>query len=319
MKETAKLRSKEAAAWLWERDDFLILTHRRPDGDTLGSAAGLCQALWELGKDAYVLENPETTARYQAMIAPYIAPSDFLPQVVLTVDTADAEILQKNAGPYLDRIDLAIDHHGSHRNYAAHLCLNADRASCGEVVYDILRALGSEISAEVATPLYVALSTDTGCFVYANTTANTLETAGALIRAGADYRRVNKQLFRTKSRARIALDGVMFSSLRYYGGDEIAVLILTLATMEQCGVTEDDLDDVATIPNMVEGVRIGIVVRELPTGGSKVSVRTAPTADANAICQAFGGGGHPMAAGCVVDASPEETAAKLVAVAEAAL
>ena len=319
MNQTTKLTNKETAAWLLERDGFLILTHRRPDGDTLGSAAGLCAFLRALGKRAYLLENPDTTARYVDYIACYLAPQAFVPQAVISVDTADQEILQTNAGDYALRVDLCIDHHASNTGYATFTCLDARRASCGEVVYEILLALGGAISAEAALPLYVALVTDTGCFQYANVTAHTLEVAAALIRAGAEHWPVHKRLFRTKSRGRMALDGAMLSGLQFYHGDQIAVVVVTLDLMARCGVTEDDLDDIAAIPTQAEGVRVGIVVRKLDEGGCKISVRSAPGVDANAICRKFGGGGHPMAAGCTVDLGPDEAAMALVAAACEAL
>jgi len=319
MRETKRLTSAETAAWLLERDDFLILTHRRPDGDTLGSAAGLCNGLREVGKVAYLLENPETTARYQTYVQPYLAPVDFVPGAILAVDTADCQILQINAGSYAERVDLDIDHHASNTGYAAYSCLDPARGACGELVYKVLMELSGAVSAETATPLYVALATDTGCFVYANVTADTMGVASALIRAGATHWRVNKTLFRTKSRGRMALDGAMLSGLRFYHEGQVALVMVTLDLMARMGVTEDDLDDIATIPNQAEGVRVGIVVKELPEGGCKVSVRSAPGVDANGICRKFGGGGHPMAAGCVVDMLPEETAAVLVEAAGEAL
>jgi len=318
MHKTTRLTHRETAAWLCERDDFLILTHRRPDGDTLGCAAGLCAALREIGKRAYVLENPETTARYVEYVADYLAPADFSPQTIISVDTADCKILQGNAGAYASRVDLSIDHHASNTGYAAYTCLDGN-ASCGETVFDVLQALSGTISKASALPLYVAVSTDTGCFAYANVTPHTFSVAAALIAAGADHVSVNKKLFRTKTRARIALDGAIYSSLQYYHRDQIAVLVLTQELLTSCGVTEDDLDDVAAIPNQVEGVQIGIVVRELPTGGCKISVRTAPGVNANAICKHFGGGGHAMAAGCTIDETPEAAVGLLLGASEGML
>ena len=319
MRETRRLTKTETAAWLLERDNFLILTHRRPDGDALGSAAGLCNGLREAGKAAYLLENPETTARYQTYVKPYLAPADFSPGAILAVDTADHKILQINAGSYGDRVDLVVDHHASNTGYAAHSFCEPERGACGELVYEALLALSGGISPETATPLYVALATDTGCFVYANVTADTLAVASELVRAGAEHRQVNKALFRTKSRGRMALDGAILSDLRFSYEGQVAVAIVTLDLMARTGVTEDDLDDIAAIPNQAEGVRVGIVVKELAEGGSKVSVRSAPGVDANGICRKFGGGGHPMAAGCVVELSPEATAAALVEAAGEAL
>jgi len=295
-----------------ERDGFLLLTHRRPDGDALGAAAGLCVALRKLGKTAYLLENPDTTERYKGYVADYLAPADYQPQAVIAVDTASCGIMQTNAGLYLDQIDLAIDHHTSYTDYAAYTCLDADKAACGEVVYEVILALGVEVTAEIATPLYVAITTDTGCFQYANTTADTLCVASALVRAGAEHWAVNKALFRTKSRARVAFDGAFLAGLRYHYNDRVAVAVVTRTMMAETGVTEDDLDDIAAIPGQVEGVLVGIVVKELPAEGCKVSVRTVSGISANQICKQFGGGGHPMAAGCEVQQPPEETVALLL-------
>lgn len=312
MNKTGRLTSRETADWLRERDNFLILTHTRPDGDTLGSAAGLCSGLRDLDKTAYVLENPETTERYLDYVASYLAPVDFAPDFILAVDTADAAILAKNADIYRDQVDLAIDHHPSYTGYAKYTCLEADRAACGEVVYHVLMELSGAISAETALPLYVALSTDTGCFAYANTTGETLQVAAALLDAGADHRSVNKQLFRTKTKARMALDGELYTSLRYAYGDRVAVAVVTQELLARTGATENDLDDIAAIPGQVEGVSVGITIKEQTDGTCKVSVRTSPGVDANRICQKFGGGGHVMAGGCTVAASPEETVTALL-------
>ena len=313
---TKKLTSKQTADWLRLHDDFLILTHRRPDGDSLGSAAGLCLALHAAGKRAYLLENPETTDRYAEYMIPYLAPAEFVPQKVIAVDTADAKILQLNAAEYAGRVDLAIDHHTSNTGYAAHTCLNVAAAACGEVAYDVIMDLNGRIEAAAATALYVALATDTGCFSYANVTAGTLAVAAALVQAGANHLRVNKILFRTKTRARIALDGILYSGLKFYSAGRIAVAVLTQEIIENTGIAEDDLDDVAAIPGQVAGVMVGIVIREFARSSCKVSVRTVSEVNANEICRKFGGGGHPMAAGCVVDMGPEETVAALVQAAE---
>lgn len=163
------MTTAEAAACLAAMDQVLILTHVRPDGDTIGSAAALCCGLRALGKTAYLLPNPELTATYVPYAAPYLAEADFAPAYVVSVDIAALSLLPENARPYQDRIALAIDHHPSQEFFARETCLEADSAACGEIVYDILRQL-TPLTPEMALPLYVAISTDTGCFVYSNTT-----------------------------------------------------------------------------------------------------------------------------------------------------
>lgn len=316
--KSSDLSLLETAQWLSAHNDFLILTHRRPDGDTLGSAAGLCVLLRTLGKRAYVLENPETTARYAPYVRDYHASADFQAKTIVSVDTADAAILASNAQCYAERVDLSIDHHGSNTGYAAYRCLNAARAACGEVIYELARLLCGEISPALALPLYVAVATDTGCFLYGNVTPDTMRIAGSLMQTGIDAAGINKTLFHTKSRARIALEGALYSNLQYAHDGRLAISVVTQALLAQTRALEDDMDDIANLPNQVAGVCIGITVKEVPEGGAcKISVRSLPGIDANAICKQFGGGGHKQAAGCLIKSTPEEAVRALIAAVEA--
>lgn len=204
-----RLSPQEAAALLRRQDHILILTHRRPDGDTTGCAAGLCRALRQLGKTAWLLKNPDMTSINAVYVDGLWAPEDFSPAFVVSVDVAARSLFFPAAGPYIDRIGLAVDHHPSFEDFGEARCVDASRAACGEIVYEICRALG-EVTPEVALPLYAAVATDTGCFVYANTTANTHQVAAALLETGIDYFTVNKRHFRTKTRRRIAISEILF-------------------------------------------------------------------------------------------------------------
>ena len=164
------LTVQEAAARLRQMDNVLLLTHVRPDGDTIGSAAALCQALRDMGKTAYLLYNPEITDTYAPYAAPYWAPEGFTPAHIVSADIAALNLLPDNAAVYAPRIELAIDHHGSHGFFAPNVCLAADAAACGEIVCGIIRGL-TAMTPEIAMLLYVAIATDTGCFVYTNTTS----------------------------------------------------------------------------------------------------------------------------------------------------
>ena len=163
---------QETAALLQTMDRVLLLTHVRPDGDTIGSAAALCRALRDLGKTAYLLPNPGITETYESYAAPYWAEEGFTPDFVVAVDIAALSLLPENAKKYASCIDLAIDHHPSNEGFAKESCVLAEMAACGEIIYEIA-GLMTPMTAEIALPLYVAVSTDTGCFVYANTTAHT--------------------------------------------------------------------------------------------------------------------------------------------------
>ena len=297
----------ETAAWLKNNDNYLILTHRRPDGDTLGSAGALAQGLREAGKTAWVRLNTETTPRYARFVEDHWAPGDFSPDHVITVDIASTDLFTDNCKQYINSVTLCIDHHRSNTRYAGYNCIDGASATCGEMIYDLLIAISGNISAKSAECLYTAVSTDTGCFAFGNTTADTLRISSLLIKAGAPHRELNRLLFRTKTRSRISIEGMINSGLEYYFGGAVAVSTITRNMIETTNASEDDLDNIASIPGSVEGVLAGITIREMSSPNDcKVSVRTNPAVDAHAICAHYGGGGHRMAAGFTINATVPE-------------
>ena len=307
MNETVFLTTIETASWLETRDNFIIITHRRPDGDTIGCAGALARGLQEYGKTAYVLKNPETTPRYHRFVEEHLADDEYTPENVIIVDTASRELFPENASKYDGLVSLSIDHHPSNTLYADYTCLDGTFASCGEIVYEILLSLGATVDAKIADKLYVALSTDTGCFAYANTTANTLRLASELIKAGASHRELNKVLFRTKTRGRMKVEGKILSGLEFHYDGAIAISTITRRMMAEAGATEDDVDDISSIPGSIEGVSAGITIREMSAENDcKVSVRSGASVNSNDICERFGGGGHPMAAGFSLESSVSE-------------
>ena len=313
--QSVMINPSETAKWLLERDDFLVIAHRRPDGDALGCASALAHGLRECGKTAYVMHNPETTERYVQIVEDYWQPDGYAPENIITVDTASRSLFPSNAEEYKDAVTLCIDHHGSNELYAKYTCLAPERAACGEVVFDILNAMPCGVSAPSAERLYIALTTDTGCFTFANTTANTLRVAASLIDAGAPYVDLNKALFRTKTRGRVRIEAKINEGIEFLHGGKVAIAAITKEMMNVSGATENDMDDIASLPGYVEGVICWITIRELDEAdGCKISVRTAPTVSAQDICSAFGGGGHPLAAGFSSMDSVEQIKDKLRAV-----
>ncbi|NLU24828.1 MAG: phosphoesterase RecJ domain-containing protein [Clostridiales bacterium] len=297
---------KETADYLQTLDHVLILTHIRPDGDTIGSASALCRALRNLGKEAFLLPNSGITATYAPYAAPYWAPEGYRPAHVVSTDIADLALLPENAEPYRDHIELAIDHHPSYSGFGKTACVVPEAAAAGEILYAIIREM-TPVTKEIALPLYVAVSTDTGCFVYANTTAQTHWVAAALIETGIDYRTVNKVLFRTKSKTRLAMEARMVSQMELYDNDRIVVMQIPLSLRDEMHATEADIEELSSLAALVEGTDCGITIRELAPGENKISVRTGPRINATAACAVLGGGGHRAAAGATVRGTMEET------------
>lgn len=306
------LSARGAAGYLEALDNVLLLTHVRPDGDTIGSAAALCRALRDCGQTAYLLPNPEITATYAPYAAPYWAPEGWQAEHIVSVDIADASLLPENAQPYRDRIELAIDHHPSQTFFARNTCLEADSAACGEIVYEIVGRL-TDITPEIAMALYVAVSTDCGCFVYANTTARTHRIAAALMERGIDVGPVNKALFRTKSPVRLAMEARMVADMELYDNGRVVVMSIPLALCRELGAAESDVEELSSLAALVQGTDCGITLRELKPGRVKLSLRTGPRVDASAVCRVLGGGGHRGAAGATVDGTLDEAKAAILA------
>lgn len=301
-----KLSIAEAAAEFRGRDGFLIISHRRPDGDALCSSAALCRTLRAVGKTAYTLRNQQMTDKYVPFVEEYCAPEGWRPETVVTVDLADEGIIQFGAEDYVGHADIAVDHHLSNKGYCEKTLVMPHKASCGEVVLLLAKELGAAPDKETATLLYIALTTDSGCFRYKNTTAETLAAGAELVSCGIPNGDLTKLFFMTKRRARLMIESMIISSLRYFNDDELVIAPLTLEMIRSAGADEEDMEDVAVIAGQVEGVETSITIRELEEGGCKVSVRTVKYANADMICAMYGGGGHGMAAGCQLDCGIEE-------------
>lgn len=307
----------EAAVLLKENDRYLILTHLRPDGDTTGSAGALCQALRFLKKEVYLLENPEIGKRYASMNVPFYAPQGYEPDFVISTDMADMPLLPKNAKMYGDRIWLNLDHHGSNPGIGTYNIIEPDTAACGEIIYELILALGVPFTKELAYPVYVSISTDTGCFRYSNTRAHTHMVAAACLKAGIDGGEINRRLFEVKSKPRYEMECYITGAMEFYHDGRIAIVLLPRNIIDKTQADLDDLDNIASVPRTIEGVECGITIQENADGSIKVSVRTTKEADASALCAKCGGGGHARAAGATFHHSNlAEVKAKILKAAE---
>ena len=240
------LTVSKAADLLRSMDHVLILTHVRPDGDTVGCAAALCAGLRALGKAAYLLPNPELTENSAPYFLPYAAPADFAPEYVVSTDIASVGLFPENAKSYLGRVDLAVDHHPSFEHFGKANIVRPEAAACGELILDIVREL-TPLTPEIALPLYVAISTDTGGFIYSNVTAATHRAAAALMDTGIDYRPVNKLFFQTKSRVRMQLEAAMLADARFYDHNRAAVLSVPRSLLEKFHATESDAENLSAL------------------------------------------------------------------------
>lgn len=305
-----------AAAALQGANDILILTHRRPDGDTAGCAGALCRALRQIGKTAYILENPEITKRYAPLIVPCYPPEGFQPQFVVSTDIAEEKLFPDTAEVYKGKVDLVIDHHRSNIGFGKKNLVRPDAGACAEVLYDVIMALGAKFTTDIAESVYIGVSTDTGCFKFSNTTAHTHAVAAACLTAGIDGGEINRALFETKTMPRFQMERIIFDTMEFYEDGAIAVALLWRADIDRTGADMDDLDSIASLTRQIEGVQIGITLTENKDKTVKASVRTTKEMDASAICKKCGGGGHIRAGGASFDCGMEEAKAAILAAAQ---
>ena len=300
-----KIDLQRAAGLLREKDNILILTHRNPDGDTLGSGFALLRALKNMGKRVRLQNNDPIPKKYEYLFRD-IETEDFEADFVVSVDVAERRLLGDDLGEkYGDRVDLAVDHHESSRLFAKETYCEPDSASCCELIYLIIEAMGTPITKEIADCIYTGMSTDTGCFRYSNVTPRTHKIAAELIKAGADHSRINVRMFETKTMGDFMLQKMCLDTLEVFGEGKAAVITVTKDMLTQCGVDKSALDAIKPLTRQIEGVEIGITVKEESDGKAGVSVRTGENYDAAAICAHFGGGGHMRAAGCEIKGTVE--------------
>jgi len=301
------MTDREAAALLERNDNILILTHRRPDGDTIGCGAALCLALRQLGKTVWVLPNEDAHGLFDPYFEGVLAREGFEPSYVVAVDTASTGMLPESAKIWKGKIDLCIDHHGSNEHYAKQTCVDPSCAACGELMWRIFGFLDVKIDNRIAMLLYMAIATDTGCFVYSNTTPETHRIAASLMETGFDAQWVNKRHFRQKSLKRMQIESRLISEMELEQDGALVFAFVTQDLIRDIGATEEDLEDISSFIGLLEGVDNAVTIRELAPGECKISLRSDGKAlNASDVCARYGGGGHAAAAGCTIYGTPLE-------------
>lgn len=307
----------EVASLLSEHDNFKILTHTYPDGDCLGSGYALAFALRKLGKRANVAVNGKLPSKFTYLVKNY-EEQDFTPEYIVSVDVAAPQLLGDSVMEGVDHIDLCIDHHGTNNLEANHRYVDDTAAAAAEIIYQLLEPLGAELDEDIAAGIYTGVSTDTGCFVYTNTTARTHHIAAAVM-PFCNWQEINSINFVIKTRAKIKVERLLYKTMEFHANGKIALVYTTLAMCEAMGTGDDEMEGLANIPRRIEGVKMGITMREKEGGVFKVSVRTNDGINASEFCQQFGGGGHPAASGCSIEGDLGTVKKKLVDAAEAFL
>ncbi len=278
-------------------NNIYILTHSFPDGDALGSAFVLCRALQKINKTCKVLLGSKLQKKYEFFDSYINIPKKFRPNYIVSVDLAADSLLDNTLQKCISRIDLCIDHHVSNTNYASMNYVDSGAAANCEIIYDLINIMEIPLDKQMAEGLYLGISTDTGCFRYSNTTSTTHYIASELMKFDIKTSDLNEKFFTLKSKKILEIEKILYNNIKYYCQDRIAISYVTYQNIKDHGLAETDCDGIASIPIRIEGVQIGIVLRERENGEYKVSVRTSEHVNANSIAMLFNGGGHYKASG----------------------
>lgn len=305
------LTLRQTARYLKRHDNYIILTHASPDGDTLGAAYGLYYGLKEIGKIASVICPDLIPSKYGY----FVHETDHVKRegaVIIAVDVADKRLLGSLEEEFGDVIDLNIDHHISNVKYARNLYLDSDAAATCEIIYELLLVLGVNINDVTAKALYTGLVTDTGCFKYSNVTFKTHLIASQLYDYNIGAAEINRIMFDTKSKDLLELERTVLDTAEYHFDDRCIILTVTADIQEKTHCSGPDLEGIAVITRSIEGVIAGVTIKQTDDTCYKVSLRTYPPLDASCICRKLGGGGHRGAAGATVNGTLEEVKAKIL-------
>ncbi len=298
---------------LREYDDYLILSHANPDGDTLGCAYALCGILQKAGKNAKCRCADEIAPRMK-YLTDGIKPQEFEHKTIVSVDVADRKLLGSLNEVYGDEVFLAIDHHRSRTEFAEFTLVEPDAAAACELIYEIAETMNVPLDDKIATCLYTGLATDTGCFRFSNTTSRTHYIAAKLMEYNFPYEELNYRLFDMKSKGRVRLEQEIFDKMEFYCDDKIAMVCLTQELMDRHrdSVDSEDFNGLAGMPRKIEGVELGVTIKQKEKDVFKISVRSSEEINASEICEKFDGGGHARAAGCTIEGTLEEVKAALL-------
>lgn len=318
-----------------EHSSFLIVLHDKPDGDAVGSGTALALFLKKLGKAAAVLtpcaiphrlcfiKSPEVTYIEGAEA---LQSSDFSYDLVVCADVASDELIE-SVRPLLDKpVRLALDHHRVNTLTAEEKHVDEQSAATGEVLFALFSMYAMVMNRAdifdkaVCEALYASIASDTGCFKYGNTTEQSHDIAAKLFSVGIDAEEINRRLFDVKTPSQLAVERLALSNLQLLYEGRLAVVAVDLEELTAIGATEEDTETVSQLARTVEGVQIGVLMREKHfsdgTVGYKFSVRSNVNTDVSELCAHFGGGGHRKAAGCTVRADKQKAFDRFVAAAK---
>lgn len=305
---------KEIADKILTFKDVDVITHVRADGDTIGSALALSLSLRALGIDTHVYCDEAVAEKFLFVdAAREISNSpDKKSENVICVDCSEESRL---GGLYKlvekAKVSINIDHHVSNTRYAKLNYVSECAATC-EIIYELVKQMGVKITQKISDCLMLGICTDTGNFSHKNVTAQTLEIASELVKCGSDLNKINYYMFKRQSKERAILFGKVMSGMKFYSQGKIALISVTTNLLKECDASADETEGFIDFPLSVDDVEIAICLLQVREKSFKVSFRSKGKANVNKVAGVFGGGGHVLASGCMINGYYEDAVDKLI-------
>jgi phosphoesterase RecJ-like protein len=295
-----------------QRDQFVLTSHARPDGDAIGSALACCQVLRSMGKQADVVLHDGVPRIYRTLpfadqvLQTSRVPGNYEAAIILECDSIHRTRLEGLEDRYL----ISIDHHVSGRPFAHVNWIDPHAVATGEMVFRLAREAETPLSPEIATCLYTALMTDTGSFMFQGTNEHTFALARELVLAGADPSHCARNIYFAHSVAKLRLLGEALRNLNTE--NHVGWTWVTQEQMERWGAKEEDCEGLVNYVLSIGEVEVAAFFRELPEGRFRVSLRSKGKLDVARVAEELGGGGHECASGCSVDGPRAEAVQQIL-------
>jgi phosphoesterase RecJ-like protein len=304
----------EVADAIRERRSFILTSHARPDGDAVGSQLALAFALDALGKSARLLDRDPVPAPYRAFPgADRVELTDRVNGAGDALIVLECSDLSRPDLAGLDRLfAINIDHHPGNAMYGAVNWFDESAAACGEMVADLIDALGVAWTRDIAAHLYLAIATDTGGFHHGNITERTFEICRRVVAAGVNPAALSRQIFDSFSVGRVRLIGALLNRLELFHDNRVAVLYVDDAVLQACGATLDDSEGIVNLTLGANEVLAAAFFKRQSADVLRVSLRSKGSVDVRAVAQRWGGGGHTNASGCTMHSSYDEARRAIV-------
>ena len=298
---------------------FLITAHVKLDGDAVGSELAFYLLLKGLGKDATIYNQDKTPDNYRFLpgsdiIRNILSPPDSF-EVAFILDCSELDrVGDESARIGAVKTLVNIDHHVSNGGFCEVRLIDPTASSTGELIFRLLTAMKTTITAEMATNLYTAILTDTGGFHYGNTGKDTFIAAGHLVESGADPQWISENIYESFPMGKIRLLAKAMQTLSFDCQDRVGSLVVFLRDFEETGALWEHSEGLVDLPRSIEGVEISILYTELPDRNFKISLRSKGVTNVERVARVFGGGGHVNASGCRIEGNIDTVKKRLLEV-----